>query len=248
MNCGSGAFHGSCRWLLILQSFPGSARVRGPSAPAHARGGTACAPQPRPEPEAEAPYVTLSYEPAQSMTIGLDPSRASQAALAAVDPQRCSPDIPGSRWQRYCPHRSPRSAPWAQYARSTPNARSNCTASKARTTWSARGSKTPRRRHQQLPSAAMRESERLRVPSAPPEPVRYMYVNRFPVPRTAHGHQARSARNTAHSHPPPLVFPQLKRHLRRYPQRPGDTRIRPRIAHGTQPTVRVTAPFRAKSR
>jgi integrase len=36
-----------------------------------------------------------------------------------------------------------------------------------------------------------------------------------PVPRTAHGHRARPARNTARRHPPPLAFPQLRRHVRR---------------------------------
>lgn len=34
---------------------------------------------------------------------------------------------PGRRLQRYCSHRSPRAAPWAQYGRSAPNARSTCT-------------------------------------------------------------------------------------------------------------------------
>ena len=44
---------------------------------------------------------------------------------------------------------------------------------------------------------------------------------------TAHGHRARPARNTACRRPLPLVFPQLRQHLRRDPQRPGDARIRP---------------------
>jgi hypothetical protein len=48
-----------------------------------------------------------------------------------------------------------------------------------------------------------------------------------PVPPTAHGRRARPARNTACRHPMSLSFPQLRQHLRRYPQRPGDARIRP---------------------
>jgi len=60
-----------------------------------------------------------------------------------------------------------------------------------------------------------------------PDAVIYLYVNRPPDPPTAHGHRARPAPNTACRHSPPRVFPQLRRHLRRYPQRPGDARIRP---------------------
>jgi hypothetical protein len=55
----------------------------------------------------------------------------------------------------------------------------------------------------------------------------YMYVNRAPVPRTAHARRVRPARNTARRHPPLLVFPQLRRRLRKQPRRLGDARIRP---------------------
>jgi hypothetical protein len=55
-----------------------------------------------------------------------------------------------------------------------------------------------------------------------------LYV-REPVPGPAHSPRppGPASRNTACRHPPPLVFPQLRRHLRRYPQRPGDAWIRP---------------------
>ena len=107
MNCGNGAFQGSCRWLLILPgAFPGSAPVRGPSAPARVTGGAACAPQPRPGPEMKAPSVTFPHEDPSIQTSPADDDRPRsiprpQAAPAAVDPQRCSPDIPGRRLQRY---------------------------------------------------------------------------------------------------------------------------------------------------
>ena len=55
----------------------------------------------------------------------------------------------------------------------------------------------------------------------------YMYANRSPVPRIAHGCLVRPACNTARTRPPPPVFPQLRRHVRRHPKRQGDTRIRP---------------------
>ncbi len=42
----------------------------------------------------------------------------------------------------------------------------------------------------------------IRTVSTTPDPVRYLYVNRSPVPRTAHGRRARSARNTACTPPP----------------------------------------------
>ena len=67
----------------------------------------------------------------------------------------------------------------------------------------------------------------IRTVGTTPDPVRYMYVNRSPVPRTAHGHRALPTRDAACRHPPPLVFPQIRRHLRRCPQRPGDARIQP---------------------
>src|SRR6266566_2238105 len=76
MNCGSGAFHGSCRWLLILPSFPGFSPSSRAICTCACERRAACAPQPRPGPEAEEPSVTFPYEPAQPMTIGLDPFRA----------------------------------------------------------------------------------------------------------------------------------------------------------------------------
>jgi len=42
----------------------------------------------------------------------------------------------------------------------------------------------------------------IRTVGTTPDPVRYLYVNRSPVPRTAHGRRARSARNTACTRPP----------------------------------------------
>src|SRR5260370_3520727 len=106
--------------------------------------------------------------------------------------------------------------------------RSTCTAPTARTTPSASGSKTP---SAQTPASHHHHSARkravIRTVGPTPDPVRYLYVNRSPVPRTAHGHRARPARNTAHRHPPPVVFPQVRRHLSRYPRRPGGAWIRP---------------------
>src|SRR5260370_14707642 len=106
--------------------------------------------------------------------------------------------------------------------------RSTCTAPTARTTPSASGSKTP---SAQTPASHHHHSARkravIRTVGPTPDPVRYLYVNRSPVPPTAHGHRARPARDTACTHPPPPVFPQIKRHLRRYPRRPGGARIRP---------------------
>jgi hypothetical protein len=60
-----------------------------------------------------------------------------------------------------------------------------------------------------------------------PRPCPLYVRERSPVPRTAHGHRTLPARDTACTHPPPLVFPQITRHLRRYPRRPGDARIQP---------------------
>ena len=55
----------------------------------------------------------------------------------------------------------------------------------------------------------------------------YMYANQSPVPPTAHGRRAWPARSIACGHPQPLVFPQVRRYLTRYPWRPGDGRTRP---------------------
>ena len=84
------------------RAFPGSALVRGPSAPARVRGGAACAPQPRPGPEAEATSVTFPHEDFFIRTSPADDDRPRsiprpQATPAAVDPQRCSPDTPPGR-------------------------------------------------------------------------------------------------------------------------------------------------------
>jgi hypothetical protein len=54
-----------------------------------------------------------------------------------------------------------------------------------------------------------------------------MYVNRSPVPRIALATGPGQPRKTEHRHPPTLMFPQLRRHLRQYTRRPGDPRIRP---------------------
>ncbi len=83
------------------------------------------------------------------------------------------------------------------------------------------------------PGASVTRSSRcgkravIRTVGTTPDPVRYMYVDRSPVPRTAHGHRARATRDTACRHPPSRVFPQLRWHLKRYPRRLGDARIRP---------------------
>jgi len=53
----------------------------------------------------------------------------------------------------------------------------------------------------------------MRTVGTTPDPVRYLYAEPAPGPRTDSGHRARPARNTARRHPPPLVFPQLRRHL-----------------------------------
>ncbi len=67
------------------------------------------------------------------------------------------------------------------------------------------------------------------------DPVRYLYVNRSPVPRTAHGHRVRHARSTVCTRSPSLAFPQVRSHLKRFPPRPGDGRIRP--THSPQDTA-----------
>ncbi len=78
------------------------------------------------------------------------------------------------------------------------------TAPTARTTPSASGSKTPLT---QAPASRMRHHTRkravIRTVGTTPDPVRYMYAEPAPVPRTAHGHRARPACNTACRHPPP---------------------------------------------
>ena len=75
-----------------------------------------------------------------------------------------------------------------------------------------------------------------------------LYVREpVPVPRTAHGRRVRPTRNTACRRSPLLVFPQVRWHLKRSPRGSVTAGPGPRIAHGTQATVCVTAPFHAKA-
>ncbi len=126
------------------------------------------------------------------------------------------------------PPASPPKSPPGRGPASASCMRSTCTAPTAKKPPSASGSKTP---STQPPAPCIRHHTRkravIRTVGTTPDPVRYMYANRSPVPCTAHGHQARPARNTARGHPPPIAFPQLRWHLKRSLPRLGDGRSRP---------------------
>ena len=86
----------------------------------------------------------------------------------------------------------------------------------------------PRRRRQRDIVVTIRKSERLHAPSAPPQTLSAICTRTSPRSRA----QPTAARpgqpgSIACGHPPLLLFPQVRRHLGRYPQRPGDAWIRP---------------------
>ena len=85
--------------------------------------------------------------------------------------------------------------------------------------------------------AVSREQAVIRTVGTTQDPVRYMSVNRFPVPPTAHARQARATHTATCRRQLSPVFSQLRAHLNRLSQRRRIVGSGPRIAHRAQPTV-----------